>query len=104
MYIPLGRKRYDRNATDIIGTVSNFGPPAVDNDHLCRQNYAVRDFTKTLRTSIVMNDLNSTDVTQEALKPAMKNSFFIKEQRWAGADSFIEPDDEQAIGSTADYL
>ena len=42
-----------------------------------------------------MHDVNSKHMPSEALKPAIKSSFFIKEQRWANPVEFVEPDDEQ---------
>ena len=53
----------------------------------------------------MLADLQTSVLPSDALKPAIKNTFFVKEQRWARSDAFVEPDDEQvALNSTADYL
>ena len=78
--MPPGRKPYDRNELDVSGTVNKMGPPTVDNEHLFRQNYAIRDFAKALKTTITLNDVSGTTVLPaEALKPAIKSTFFVKE-------------------------
>ena len=64
---------------DVSGTVNKMGPPTVDNEHLYRQNYAIRDFAKALKTTIVLNDVNTAVLPSDALKPAIKSTFFVKE-------------------------
>lgn len=41
-----------------------------------------------------MADVNQKELPSETFKPSIKNSFFIKEQRWANPVDFVEPDDE----------
>lgn len=43
------------------------------------------------------------------MKPAIKEAFYIKEQRWNDAEKFVEPDDEiyknkDTCSHVADYL
>ena len=82
------------------------GPPTVDNEHLYRQNYAIRDFAKTIKTTLVMMDVNAKALPSDKIKPALKNSFFVNEQRYNQANDFVEPDDEyESKGRlAADYL
>ena len=104
VYVPPGRKLYDRKDMEVEGTVAKMGPPTVDNEHLYRQNYAIRDFARAMKTTIGLTDVNSRVLPSDALKPEVKKAFFIKEQRWA-LNEFIEPDDEAAAGKqSADYL
>ena len=104
MYVPPGKKPYRRKEIAVEGTVAKMGPPTVDNEHLYRQNYAIRDFARAMRTTIGLTDVNSRVLPSEALRPEVKKAFFIKEQRWA-LNEFVEPDDEQATEKkTAEYL
>ena len=61
------------------------------NKEICRQNYALRDFAYTLANTITMNDINSKDTAANELKPAVANSFFIKERTWLDPE-YIGPE------------
>lgn len=40
-----------------------------------------------------MHDINSKQLPPQAIKPKIKDAFYIKEQRWVNPE-FVEPDDE----------
>ena len=46
-----------------------------------------------MRNEILKHDVNCKLDPAESLKPAIKKSFFIKEQKWNDPD-FVDPDDE----------
>ena len=93
MYIPPGRKPYDRDELNPSENDIKLGPPTLKNDEIYRQQYAIKDYAKTLRETIEMNEVNSKLGASHAIKPAIKNSFYINEQR-AYIRGFVEPDDE----------
>ena len=94
IYIAPGQKPFEReNLRPAEEEEMILGPPIVDNDDLCRQRFAIKDHLTTLRTTL-MADINSKELPSEALKPAIKNNFYIKEQRY-NTNDFVEPDDEQ---------
>ena len=109
IYIPPGRKPFDRNELRPKEENIELGPPIVDNDDICRQRYAIKDYSQTLRETIKMHDVTSVQQPSEAIKPALKKSFFIKEQRWTNPVEFVEPDDEankdkEAGAHLVDYI
>ena len=107
MYIPPGRQPYNRDELNPSEDEIKLGPKIVDNFDLCRTRFAMKDFTKTLRQTILNHDVNSKQYPSEAMKPAMKNLFFINEQRWNDQNGFVEPDDESLEGLdtfTGNYL
>ena len=93
MYVPPGRKYYDREDLSPKEEEIELGPPTLQNDTIYRQQFAIKDYVKTLRQAIAMNDVSSKVQPQDALKPAIKDAFYIKEQRWVKPE-FVEPDDE----------
>ena len=94
IYIPPGRKPFDREELQPKEEEITLGPPIVDNDDICRQRFAIKDYLQTLRETIKLHDVTSMQQPSEAIKPALKSAFFIKEQRWTNPLEFIEPDDE----------
>ena len=50
---------------------------------------------KTIRETLLQHDVNSKLQPSQAIKPAIKDAFFVKEQRMVNPDTFVEPDDEQ---------
>ena len=48
---------------------------------------------RTLREAIYLDDVNSKQSPHKAIKPKIKNSFYVKEQRFVEKD-FVEPDDD----------
>ena len=94
MYIPPGRKFHNRNELAPKEDEIILGPPIIDNNDLTRQRFAIKDYLRTLRGTILLHDVNSKQMPSEAVKPAIKSSFFIKEQRWKNPLEFVEPDDE----------
>ena len=101
IYLPPGRKPHNRDELRPSEDNMDLGPPIVDNDDICRQRFAIKDYLLTLRETIKMHDVTSLQPPQEAVRPAMKSNFFIKEQKWANPAEFIEPDDEACKASAA---
>ena len=91
--MPPGRKYHDRDNLRPVEEEIELGPPTLDNDGLYRQQFAIQDYLQTLRTAITHRDVNAKVGAQAALKPAIKNAFYIEEQRWASTN-FVEPEDE----------
>ena len=91
-YIPPGRKYFDRD--ELMAPIDDIkvGPPIIQNDGLYRQQFAIQDFGRQIRSNIMKSDVNSKVGPQHTLKPSIKNSFYIKEQRYLDPD-FVEPDD-----------
>ena len=108
MYIPPGRKPVDREELQPAEDKIELGPPTLDNESLYRQQFAIQDFAKTLREQVVLHDVSSKVSPLHTVKPAIKNSFYIKEQRW-NDEEFVEPDDEakqnkETVSHVVDYL
>lgn len=59
MYIPPGRKPHDRNELQPKEDDITLGPPIVDNDDICRQRFAIKDYLSSLRETIKMHDVTS---------------------------------------------
>ncbi len=93
LYLPPGRRWIDREELCPPEDEIELGPPTLDNDTLYRQQFAIHDYVKTLRQQIAIYDVNSKTSPHMAIKPAIKSSFYIQEQRQADQD-FVEPDDE----------
>ena len=82
MYIPPGRKRYDRSELRPSEDNIELGPPTLQNDQIYRQQFAIQDYLKTLKEQITLGDFTKKQGGPvEQLKPAIKNKFYIKEQR-----------------------
>lgn len=59
IYLPPGRKRHDREELIPSEDKYKLGPRAVDNDDIFRQKFAIKDYLKTLRTTLMQHDVNS---------------------------------------------
>ena len=93
-FIPPGRRKWDRESlTEWKQELTKEGPPVLHNKDVCRQNYALRDFAYTLTNTITMNDINSKDTAANMLKPAIANSFYIKERSWLDPE-YVGPEHE----------
>ena len=92
-YVPPGRQRFDREELNPKEDNIELGPPILSNSKIIRQSFAIEDFMRTMREKVFAHDCSSKIGPQYAIKPALKNSFFVKEQRLSDPD-FIEPDDE----------
>ena len=53
IYLPPGRKRHDREELIPSEDKYQLGPRAVDNDDIFRQKFAIKDYLKTLRTTLM---------------------------------------------------
>ena len=93
IYIPPGRKKFDRDELNPSENKIELGPPILKNDEIYRQHYSIKDYLNTLRKTIEVTEINDQVQPQHAIKPAIKNSFYIKEQRRV-MQHFVEPDDE----------
>ena len=102
-YVPPGRQPYDREELNPSEDNIELGPPTLQNNKIIRQTFAIEEFMKKLREQISFNDCNSKIGPQHTIKPAIKNAFFVKEQRMADPD-FIEPDDDQVKDKEAASL
>ena len=49
MYVPPGRKYYDREDLSPKEEEIELGPPTLQNDTIYRQQFAIKDYVKTLR-------------------------------------------------------
>ena len=58
MYIPPGRKKYDRNELNPSENKIELGPPILKNDDIYRQHYSIKDYLNTLRTTIEATEIN----------------------------------------------
>ena len=52
MYIPPGRKFYNREELQPSEDNIKLGPPTLKNDEIYRQQYAIKDYLRTLRDTI----------------------------------------------------
>ena len=59
MYVPPGRKWHDRDDLCPKEEQIELGPPTLQNESIYRQQYAIQDYLRSLRTAIKMNDVNS---------------------------------------------
>ena len=72
IYLPIGRKWVDREELRPAEDIIELGPPALENDFLFRQQFAIHDYVKTLRHQIANHDINSKLSPHQAIKPAIK--------------------------------
>ena len=72
----------------------------IDSDGLYRQNFAIKEFARTLHDTILLHDINQKVEPQVALKPAIKKSFYVKELKLLNPD-YVDPDDEQKKNTEA---
>ena len=79
MYIPPGRKKYDRDELNPEEENIKLGPPTLLNENLYRQQFAIQDYMRTLREAICLDDVNSKQSPHKSIKPVIKNAFYIKE-------------------------
>lgn len=105
-YVAPGRKKYERD--DWSFEKINPAPPTLKNDQIIRQKFAIQDFLKTLRNQLYFQDVTRRVGPQDTIKAAIKDSFYVKEQRWFDPD-FVEPDDEvfkskEAVQFVVNYL
>ena len=59
IFLPLGRKPHNRDELRPSEDDMDLGPPIVDNDDICRQRFAIKDYLSTLRETIKMHDVTS---------------------------------------------
>ena len=58
LYIPPGRKPYDRDELNPSENKIELGPPILKNDEIYRQHYSIKDYLNTLRKTIEVTEIN----------------------------------------------